>query len=147
MRSIALATLVLSTAAFAAAPPSSKELLEKGKSVFKINCVACHGEKGAGDGPAAVALNPKPRNYATDSFKNGDKVEDVFKTLSTGLKDTAMVSFAHLPEADRWALSYYVLELRGGGKGAAAPAADAGAATPDAGTAKGAKAAPAPKKK
>jgi mono/diheme cytochrome c family protein len=129
MRSIAVAvTLLSATLAFAAAPPVSKELLEKGKASFAINCVACHGPKGAGDGAAAVALNPKPRNYATDTFKNGDKPENVFKTLSEGIKDTAMVSFGHLPETDRWALSYYVLELRNEGKPAAA------AAVPDAGT-------------
>lgn len=133
MRSITVAAVLVATASFAAPPPSSKELLEKGKQAFTINCVPCHGPKGAGDGPAAVALNPKPRNYATDAFKNGDKVEDIFKTVSTGLKDTAMVAYGHLPEADRWALAYYVLELRGSG----APAVpDAGAPKPDAGTAK-----------
>lgn len=134
MRRIAVAFSFLTAAlAFAAAPPSTKELLEKGKATFNINCVACHGPKGAGDGAAAVALNPKPRNYATDTFKNGDKPEQIFKTLSDGLKDTAMVSFAHLPEQDRWALAYYVLELRAEGKAgldAGAPAA----AVPDAGT-------------
>jgi mono/diheme cytochrome c family protein len=139
MRRIAVTVSLLSAAlAFAAAPPSSKELLEKGKASFNINCVACHGPKGAGDGAAAVALNPKPRNYATDTFKNGDKVEDVFKTLATGVKDSAMVSFAHLPEQDRWALAYYVLELRAAGKASAV--VDAGtAAAPDAGKAKTAK--------
>jgi mono/diheme cytochrome c family protein len=136
MRSIAVAVSLLSgTLVFAAQPPSSKELLEKGKAVFTINCVACHGPKGAGDGAAAVALNPKPRNYATDTFKNGDKPENIFKTLNDGLKDTAMVSFAHLPEQDRWALAYYVLELRAAGK----PVVDAGVAAPDAGTKKATK--------
>lgn len=138
MRSLALVSVVTAAVAFAAPPPSSKELLEKGKAAFKINCVACHGEKGAGDGPAAVALNPKPRNYATDAFKNGEKVEDVFNTVTKGLKDTSMVAFAHIPENDRWAIAYYVLELKAAGKAGAAPAAvDAGVpAAADAGTAK-----------
>ena len=137
-RSLAFASFLTAALALAAAPPPSKELTEKGKAVFAINCQACHGPKGAGDGPAAVALNPKPRNYATDTFKNGDKVENVFKTVSEGIKDTAMVSFAHLPEQDRWALAYFVLELRAAGKPAVV---DAG--VPDAG--KPGK--PAPKKK
>ena len=130
MRSIAIAvSLFATTLAFAGQPPPSKELIEKGKAVFTINCVACHGPKGAGDGAAAVALNPKPRNYATDTFKNGDKPENVFKTLGEGLTGTAMVSFAHLPETDRWALAYYVLELRAAGKPDAGPPP-----VPDAGT-------------
>jgi len=125
-RLVVAAVVTSASLALAATPPSSKELLAKGQTSFNINCVPCHGPKGAGDGPAAVALNPKPRNYTTDAFKNGDKVENVFKTLAEGLPNTAMVSFAHLPEEERWALAYYVLDLRNAGKPAAvaAPAAD-----------------------
>ena len=116
--------------ALAGAPPKpTQELLDKGKTSFTTNCMACHGEKGHGDGPAAVALNPKPRNYTTDTFKQGDKPEDIFKTLQTGVPNTPMVGFGHLPEEERWALAYWVLEL----KGAGAPAPAAAAAPPDAG--------------
>lgn len=94
-----------------AAPPSSPELLAKGKSSYASTCVACHGEKGDGAGPAAAALNPKPRNFS-EPFKNGDKLDNIFKTLNEGLPGTAMVTFAALPEEDRWALAYYVLELK-----------------------------------
>ena len=133
MRRIVVAISILSAAsAFAAPPASTQALVEKGKASFNINCTACHGPRGAGDGPAAVALNPKPRNYATDVFKNGDKPENIFKTLAEGLKDTAMVSFAHLPEEERWGLAYYVLQLRAAGK----PAVDAGTPKVDGGTPK-----------
>ncbi len=116
----------------AAAPPAkSKELLEKGRQAFMTNCMACHGEKGAGDGPGAVALNPKPRNYQKDPFKQGDKPEDIFKTLQTGVPNTAMVGFGHLSEEDRWALTYWVLELKGTGTPAAAPVPDAGTKAPE----------------
>jgi mono/diheme cytochrome c family protein len=110
--------------ALAGAPPKpTKELLDKGKTSFTTNCMACHGEKGHGDGPAAVALNPKPRNYTTDPFKQGDKPEDVFKTLQTGVPNTPMVGFGHLPEEERWALAFWVLELKkAGAPAAAAPA-------------------------
>ena len=138
-----LASVFVATSAFAAPPPADKALLEKGKATFTTTCVPCHGEKGAGDGAAASALNPKPRNFVTESFKQGDKVEDVFKTLAEGVKGTAMVAYAFLPETDRWALAYHVLELRKAGKpAAAAPAAAAPAAAAPA----PAKAAPAKKK-
>lgn len=113
-------------AVFAAPPPSTPELIAKGKATFTSTCAPCHGDKGHGDGPAAVALNPKPRDYTKDALKNGDRPEDIFKTLTEGLKNTQMVSFAHLPEADRWALVYYVLELRKAGQPAAAALPDAG---------------------
>lgn len=94
------------------APKKTPELLKKGQEIFTINCVACHGDKGLGDGPAAVALNPKPRSFSKDEFKNGDKPAQVFKTISEGLPGTPMVAYAHLSEADRWALVYHVLSFR-----------------------------------
>jgi mono/diheme cytochrome c family protein len=35
-----------------------------GKDVYDLNCVTCHGETGAGDGPAGASLDPKPANLA-----------------------------------------------------------------------------------
>ena len=98
-----------------AAPPKSQALLDKGKQSFLTNCMACHGEKGAGDGPGAVALNPKPRNYAKDPFKQGDKPDEIFNTLTKGVPGTPMVAFGHIPEEERWALVYWVLELKAQG--------------------------------
>ncbi len=112
-----LFTSVAGTAS-AKAPKKTPELLKKGQEVFTINCVACHGSSGMGDGPAAVALNPKPRSFAKDKFKNGDKPEQVFKSISEGLKGTPMVAYGHLPEADRWALVYHVLSFRSAKKAA-----------------------------
>ena len=57
-------------------------------------------------------LNPKPRSFIGEAFKNGEKPENVYKSISEGLRGTVMVAFGHLPESERWALSYYVLELR-----------------------------------
>lgn len=125
-KTTAFALSFLTTAAFAAAPAKDQALLDKGKAAFNTNCAACHGEKGDGTGPAAAALNPKPRNYTTEAFKQGDKVDDVFKSITDGVKGTQMVAFNYLPETDRWAMAYWVLELKNAGKpAAAAPAAPA----------------------
>lgn len=121
MRNVAIpAILLFSSLALAAPPAATKDLIGKGKASFAVNCVACHGASGAGDGAAAAALNPKPRNFKTDAFKNGDKPENVFKSVSEGIPKTVMVAFAHLKEEERWGLAYYVLELRGAAKAAAA---------------------------
>ena len=112
-----LAALLLAAAARAAdAPKRTPELVARGQASFAKLCASCHGPAGAGDGPAAKALNPKPRNLVTEPLKNGATAEGVFQTLSTGVKGTAMVPFKHLSEDDRWALSYYVLSLREGAK-------------------------------
>jgi cbb3-type cytochrome c oxidase subunit III len=40
----------------------------KGQTIFKTYCATCHGDNGQGDGPAAVALNPKPANFSDFKF-------------------------------------------------------------------------------
>lgn len=112
---VASATALLWAAGAAAAAPPRKtaEIVAKGKASFEINCASCHGAKGLGDGAAAAALDPKPRNLVTGTFKQGAKPEQVFATLGKGVAGTAMAPFGHLAEEERWALAYYVVELRG----------------------------------
>jgi len=41
---------------------ANADALAKGKEQYTAICLACHGERGLGDGPAGSALNPKPGN-------------------------------------------------------------------------------------
>ena len=116
-----LAGAVLGALAFSSAaapsrkpPKRSPELVEQGKATYAIYCVACHGERGAGDGSAAGRLNPRPRNFATEKFRQGQSVSQIFETLGKGVPGTAMVKFTNLSAADRWALAWYVLDLKAG---------------------------------
>lgn len=87
---------------------STPELVAHGKELFGQQCVTCHGADGKGDGPAAAALNPKPRNFhGTDGWVNGWKPSGIFKTLKEGTS-RGMASFASLPAEDRWALAHFV---------------------------------------
>lgn len=52
--------------------------------VFKSRCATCHGEGGHGDGPAAVALNPKPRNYTDGEWQKTVTDEQLKKTIVGG---------------------------------------------------------------
>lgn len=89
---------------------ASKELSEKGKKLYEANCVICHGAAGHGDGAAAAALNPKPRNFTQDAgWKNGRKSSNIYGTLTAGLG--SMPSFSTLSSDDRWALAHYVIEF------------------------------------
>lgn len=59
---------------------------KKGKEKYMENmrCSACHGESGKGDGPAAVALNPKPRNYTDCSVMGTKSDAELFKVIKQG---------------------------------------------------------------
>jgi mono/diheme cytochrome c family protein len=37
--------------------------------IFKTRCSTCHGIDGKGNGPAAITLNPKPRNYTDPAWQ------------------------------------------------------------------------------
>lgn len=104
----------------ATCPPAIRAELEKnltatpdvvaaGKKSYEANCVSCHGEKGLGDGAAAVALNPKPRNFSKEAFVNGSDPLAIFGTLQKGLNQ-GMPAFESLPADERWALVHYVRE-------------------------------------
>jgi caa(3)-type oxidase subunit IV len=88
------------------------ELVKHGKELFMGQCVSCHGATGHGDGIAAGALVPKPRNFTADAgWKNGRKPSQIFKTLKEGIPGSSMASFSTLPQDDRWALAHYVTTL------------------------------------
>jgi mono/diheme cytochrome c family protein len=91
--------------------PNAK-LLARGEALFKQNCTSCHGDRGAGDGPAAGTLNPKPRNLASpDKWTRGSRVTDIFATITSGVKGTGMAAFDFIVPADRMALVHYVRSL------------------------------------
>src|SRR5947199_4932549 len=112
-----------------AAPTLTPERLARGKQLYAdAGCLACHGERGRGDGPSASTLKDN-RNLsigATDltrpeRFKNGARPEDVYRTLVTGLAGTPMPSYGDSLEPDQlWDLVYYVLSLSRGGRTAGA---------------------------
>jgi hypothetical protein len=42
---------------------------KEAETLFTNLCVTCHGQSGTGDGPGAVALDPKPRNYTDKAWQ------------------------------------------------------------------------------
>lgn len=88
------------------------ELMAKGRALYAQNCATCHGDAGKGDGPGAKGLNPAPRNFALGSgWKNGPRLEEIYRTLDEGVKGTSMVSYNYLRKKDRMALAHIVQSL------------------------------------
>src|ERR1043166_2240385 len=54
------------------------------RDVFNTRCATCHGTEGKGNGPAAAALNPKPRNYTDKTWQKSVTDEQIKKTIAMG---------------------------------------------------------------
>jgi len=100
-------------------PAPSEQVLARGREVWQVaKCWECHGDTGQGDGEKAAELRDDlgfpvpPADLTSGQFKSGPAVEDIFRTMSTGLSGTPMPSYQDsLPEEDRWALAYFVVAL------------------------------------
>jgi cytochrome c oxidase cbb3-type subunit 2 len=100
-------------------PPPTQQLVDRGKEVWEqAKCWECHGKTGKGDGEKSTELADDedftivPADLTSGQFKSGPTVEDIYRTMTTGLAGTPMPSYRDsLPDEDRWALAYYVLAL------------------------------------
>jgi mono/diheme cytochrome c family protein len=79
-------------------------LIALGKKTYQTYCISCHGEKGAGDGAAAAALNPRPKDFTRRVFEKSYFVE----TMKTGIPGSAMVAFTMLTDEEVKALHAYL---------------------------------------
>ena len=87
----------------------SDQLVENGKTLYSTNCSSCHGEEGRGNGVAAAALNPPPRNFYDESgWKNGRDFNGMYKTLQEGIAGGGMIAYDFLQVEDRIAIIHYV---------------------------------------
>lgn len=56
-----------------------------GKAVYmNTGCNSCHGDTGAGDGPAAVALEPKPADLSKTPLSD-ERVKEIIKKGSAAV--------------------------------------------------------------
>ena len=71
------------SAAPAAAAPAADPVAEA-DGIFKTRCFTCHGMEGKGDGPAAAALNPKPRMFSDKEWQKSVTDEHIDKIILAG---------------------------------------------------------------
>jgi len=74
----------------AAAPADARA---RGESIYSVRCAPCHGANGAGDGPAAAGITPKPRNFRDPDFWRGRTVEQLRLVVRQGKPGTLMPPF------------------------------------------------------
>ncbi len=102
-------------------PKITPELVARGKVVYEQKkCAQCHGQYGRGDGISASGMKDdwgfpiRPVNFTKGwRYRGGERIEDIYRTFTTGFNGTPMPSFVDaIPAAeDRWALAAYVKSL------------------------------------
>ena len=95
-------------------PQTDQEVLW-GRAVYERRCAGCHGVKGDGNGPAATFMSPRPRNFIPGVFKfrttpSGSLPTDgdLYRTLTHGVRWTAMPTWHEVSEKDRAAVIAYI---------------------------------------
>lgn len=89
---------------------------DPGRTLYMERCFWCHGEEGQGDGPSAVGMFPRPRDFVQADYKirsthHGQLPtdDDLFQVISEGLPGTPMPGWDPiLTEEERWQLVSYL---------------------------------------
>jgi mono/diheme cytochrome c family protein len=89
----------------------------EGHRLFEAHCAACHGSNGLGDGPAAIGLKIKPRDFRNEPFRyvsvleGGPTQEDLIQTIKSGRRYGDMPANRVLTDKEILALVDYVREI------------------------------------
>lgn len=82
-------------------PPESPASITEGRMVYMLmECWACHGGKGRGDGKSGQTLDDDwgrkilPWDLTRHRYKSGNDPKSLYRTFSTGLNGTPMPAYA-----------------------------------------------------
>ena len=96
----------------------SEGMRELGKEVYVQHCVGCHGARGDGAGAAATFLSPRPRDFTAGVFKFHTTPSgtlptdgDLFRTITRGVRWTAMPTWHEVGDKERMAVVTYLKTL------------------------------------
>ncbi len=76
---------------------------ERGQHLYRQACATCHGRSGNGNGPAALGLAPKPRDFTRGLYKFRSTPitamptdDDLLRTINDGIPGTSMPAWKQL---------------------------------------------------
>jgi mono/diheme cytochrome c family protein len=78
-----------------------------GQATFATVCVACHGPAGAGDGPAAPALDPRPADLSNPAIWGYADPSVKHWIVMNGVKGTGMAPLG-LSDQAAWSVLAYI---------------------------------------
>ena len=97
----------------ALALPTKPLNLAEGARLYATSCASCHGARGMGDGPAGLALLPRPPAIGSPATMGAVAPSMMFRKISVGVTGTAMTAFAPaLSDEQRWNIVAYLGSLR-----------------------------------
>ncbi|MBL0209362.1 MAG: c-type cytochrome [Holophagaceae bacterium] len=70
--------------------------LANGEATYKALCLRCHGEKGDGNGPIAIHLDPFPRDLTKAGFMNSKSDQRLVDSIRNGVAGTSMPAWGKL---------------------------------------------------
>ena len=86
-----------------------------GRQVYQRHCEVCHGLTGDGNGEAAARLRTKPADFTAGRYKFRSTVsgappthEDLLRTVTRGVRGTAMVPQTHIGAGELRAVVAYL---------------------------------------
>jgi mono/diheme cytochrome c family protein len=91
--------------------PANDESLARGKELFTLACVACHGADGTGHGPLTKKsrIDPSPRNFTNPEFQRLRTDGELFWVLKQGSHDTEMMRMEFFfTDEELWTLVRYI---------------------------------------
>ncbi|NVB36529.1 cytochrome c [Pseudenhygromyxa sp. WMMC2535] len=91
----------------------SAQTLNEGRDLYFKYCVSCHGETGAGDGPAARNLKFPPRDFRTAAFSfvpegTLPSHEALVERIRSGVPERGMPPWTGMREDDLSALADFI---------------------------------------
>ncbi|PRQ04950.1 c-type cytochrome [Enhygromyxa salina] len=91
----------------------SPEALNQGRDLYRVHCVSCHGDAGAGDGPAARNLKFPPADFRAGQFSfvaEGELPthEQLTERIQVGAPERGMPSWKGMRPEDLSALANYI---------------------------------------
>jgi mono/diheme cytochrome c family protein len=92
--------------------PADDVSLARGKQLYQVSCVPCHGPEGKGNGPFSAFLKNKPANLLAGNAKTGSDGA-LFMVITSGIPGKMPPLIENLPTArDRWDVVNYTRSLQ-----------------------------------
>jgi mono/diheme cytochrome c family protein len=92
--------------------PADAASLARGQELFNINCTACHGTDGKGNGPVAAFLQNKKPIDLTGGLAQSLSDGAIFMTITNGTQGGMPALNENLIVRERWDVVNYVRELQ-----------------------------------